>query len=73
MLNAIGSEGIDVLESVGFGSQNTHAHVALNHLRNYYDHKENENVASVKAATLSQLCGESDLEFCYEKKSIVET
>ena len=66
LLNAIGSEGMEVLESVGFdlNSQNTDAYdVALNHLKNYYDHEENEHVAWVKATTLSQLCGESDLEF----------
>ena len=62
----IGSEGMEVLESVGFdlNSQNTDAYdVALNHLKNYYDHEENEHVAWVKAATLSQLCDESDSEF----------
>ena len=66
LLNAIGSEGMEVLESVGFdlNSQDTDAYdVALNHLKNYYDQEENEHVAWVKAATLSQLCGESDLEF----------
>ena len=65
LLNAIGSEGMEVLESVGFdvNSQDTDAYdVALNHLTDYYDHEENEHVAWVKAATLSRLCGES---FCY--------
>ena len=55
-----------LLESVGFdiNSQDTNAYdVALNHLKNYYDHEENEHVAWVKAATLSQHCDESDLKF----------
>ena len=66
LLNAFGYQGMEVLESVGFDlkSQNTDAYdVALNHLKNYYNHEENEHVAWVKAATLSQLYGESDLEF----------
>ena len=63
---AIGSEGMEVLESLGFdlNSQDTDAYdVALNHLKNYYDQEENEHVAWVKAFTLSQLRRESDLEF----------
>ena len=66
MLNAIDSEGLEVLESVGFdlNSQDTDAYdVALNNLKNNYDHEENKHVAWVKAATLSQLHGGSDLEF----------
>ena len=63
---AIGSEGMEVLKSVWFdlNSHETDAYnISLHHLKNYYNHKENEHVAWVKAATLSQLYGESDLEF----------
>ena len=62
LLTAIGYERMKVLESVGFdlNSQDTDAYnVALNYLKNYYDHEENEHVAT----TLSQLCDESDSEF----------
>ena len=48
LLNAIGSEGMEVVESVGFdlNSQDTDAYdVALNHLTIFYDYEENEHVA----------------------------
>ena len=65
-LYAIGSEGMEVLESVGFdlNSQDTDAYdAALKHLKNHYDLEEIEHVAWVQVATCSQLCGENDLEF----------
>ena len=74
LLNSIGSDGIDVLESQGFDlNSNTEGDykTAIELLKNYYDKKESEHVAWVKAATLSQNCGESELEFLLrvEKRS----
>ena len=66
LLNAIGSDGIDVLESRGFDlNSNTEGdyEVAVEHLKSYYDKVENIHVEWVKAATLRQNCGESELEF----------
>ena len=66
LLNAIGSDGIDVLESRGFDlSSKTEVHyeVAVEHLKNNYDKEENIHVAWVKAASLRQNCGESEVEF----------
>ena len=42
---------------------------ALKHLKNYYNYEENEHVTWVKAATLSQLCCESDLECLLQVES----
>lgn len=66
LLNSIGNDGIDVLESQGFDleAQTDEDYVeAIELLQGYYEKKESEHVAWVKAATSSQNCGESELEF----------
>ena len=66
LLNAIGNDGIEVLESRGFdlnSKTEEDYEVAVEHLKNYYDKGENIHVAWVKAASLSQNCGESEVEF----------
>ena len=63
LLNAIGSDSIDVLESRGCDlNSNTEGdyEVAVEHLKIYYDKVENIHVEWVKAATLRQNCGESE-------------
>ena len=57
LLNAIGSDGIDVLESRGFDlKSNTEGdyEIAVEHLKSYYDKVENIHVEWVKAATLNR-------------------
>ena len=65
-LNTIGSDGIDVLKSLGFDLNSDTEEVyeiAVEHMKSYYDKEENIHVAWVKIATLWQNCGESELEF----------
>ena len=55
LLNAIGSDSIDVLESRGSGLNSDTEEdyeIAVEHLKSYYDKGENIRVAWVKAATL---------------------
>ena len=66
LLNAIGIDGIDVLESRGFdlnSNNEGYYEVAAEHLKSYYDKVEIVHVEWVKAATLRQNCGKSELEF----------
>ena len=64
-LNALGSDVIDVLKSLDFdliSDTKEDYEIAVEHLKSYYDKGENILVAWVKAATLWQNCGESELE-----------
>ena len=66
LLNSIGSDGIDVLQSRGFdlnSDTEEDYEIAVEHLKSYYDKVENIHVDWVKAATLRQNCRESELEF----------
>ena len=72
LLNSAGSDDIDVLESQEFDSNsNTEEdyRMVIKLLRNYYEKKESEHVAWLKAATLSQNCGKSKLEFLLSGKT----
>ncbi|KAF6033687.1 hypothetical protein EB796_008005 [Bugula neritina] len=66
LLNAIGDSGIEVLQSLGLDlerNDNTAHDEALKWLKGHYEKTENIHVAWVKAATLSQTCGEDELEY----------
>ena len=73
-MNAIGSDGIDVLESRGFDlnlDTEKDYEITVKHLKSDYDKVESIHVEWVKAATLRQNCEEGELEFLLkvEKKS----
>ena len=73
LLNSVGGDGIDVLESQRFGlTLKTESDYieAIESLKKHYEKKESEHVAWVVAATSSQNCEESELECLLRVKKL---